>query len=179
MIKEIEMFTNPVSRLFVVLAVLTAAFATLSFINRPAPSRAQLSWPARPVISPAILARHLNYRAYTLYRQGEWLSVPAKHADAYQIFRRGEVASPVTNAEAYLRYRRGEWSSVVLPAVDLTAYHLSERSLIAPNAGLATYHRSERTFVDTQTGMATYHVSERTRIPVRFTRHQLSEWFGR
>lgn len=131
--------------------------------------------------SPA--AKPADHSAYMLYRQGEWLSVPitVSNAEAYQIFRRGEVASPLSNAEAYELFRLGEWASVNVPpaiAVDMTAYHLSERTLVDANAGLAVYLLSERTIVDSQAGMATYFNSERTSIPVLFTKYQRSEWFG-
>jgi len=62
--------------------------------------------------------------------------------------------------------------------VDMTAYHLSERTLVVAVTSPAIYLLSERTFVDPQAGMATYLESERTSIPVRFTKYQLSEWFG-
>ena len=127
-------------------------------------------------------ARPIDNSAYMLYRQGEWLSVPIRlsNAEAYQIFRRGEVASPLSHAEAYHLFRLGEWVSVNIPniAVDMTAYHLSERTLVDAVTGPAIYLLSERTFVDPQAGMATYLESERTSIPVRFTKYQLSEWFG-
>ena len=118
------------------------------------------------------------------YRQSEWLSVPIRlsNAEAYQIFRRGEVASPLSHAEAYHLFRLGEWVSVNVPAslgVDMTAYHLSERTLTDPKAGLAMYLLSERTLVDPQAGMATYFNSERTSFPVLFTKYQFSEWFSK
>ena len=145
------------------------------------------------VASSASKAFDLN--AYKLYRQGEWLSAPVSNAEAYQIFRLGEVTSPMSNADAYMLYRQGEWNSVAIPAVDLSAYQLSERTLIDPNAGLSVYHLSERSLVDPQAGMAIYHssertlsvpqvdlaaysTSERTLIPVQFNQYQLSEWFG-
>ncbi len=140
----------------------------------------------------------IDHSAYMLYRQGEWLSVPVhvSNAEAYQIFHRGEVASPLsnaeayqlfrkgevpsmlTNAEAYQLFRRGEWASVI-PVVDMTAYHLSERMLIDPRAGLTVYLLSERTLVDPRAALATYFNSERTSIPVLFTAYQRSEWFGK
>jgi hypothetical protein len=126
------------------------------------------------------MANSLNDQAYMIHRQGEWISVPipVDAAEAYRIYRQGEVTSPVTNAEAYLIHRQGEWASVAVPAVDLTAYHLSERTLVDPNAGLAIYQQSERTLVDPQAGLAIYQQSERTSIPVRFNKYQRSEWFG-
>jgi len=129
-----------------------------------------------PVASP------IDNSAYMLYRQGEWLSVPIRlsNAEAYQIFRLGEVVSPLTNAEAYHLFRLGEWASVNIPniAVDMTAYYLSERTLVDTAAGPALYLLSERTFVDPQAAMAAYLASERTSLPVRFTPYQRSEWFG-
>jgi hypothetical protein len=123
----------------------------------------------------------INDQAYMIHRQGEWVSVPipVDSAEAYRIYRQGEVTSPVSNAEAYLIHRQGEWASVAMPAVDLTAYHLSERTLVDPNAGLAIYLQSERTFVDPLAGIAIYRASERASMPVRFTKYQLSEWFGK
>ncbi|HZM22177.1 MAG TPA: hypothetical protein VFC02_10555 [Anaerolineales bacterium] len=129
----------------------------------------------------APVAKPTDHSAYILYRQGEWLSVPISNQAAYQIFRRGEVASPVsneeayqmfrkgevmsvpnlTNAEAYHLFRLGEWASVSIPAVDISAYQLSERTLTDPKAGLTMFHLSERTLV-----------------PAPFTQFQLSEWFG-
>jgi hypothetical protein len=145
--------------------------------------------------SPA--AKPFDDTAYRLYRQGEWVSVPVSNAEAYQIFRRGEVASPVSHAEAYQifrsgevtsplssaeayqLYRQGEWTSVEAAAADLSTYHLSERDLINPNAGMAIYLQSERTLIDPQAGLAAYFASERNSIPVSFTQYQLSEWFGK
>lgn len=69
--------------------------------------------------------------------------------------------------------------SVIIPSRSLDAYHESEHTLTNPNLGLSIYLQSERTFVDPQAGMAIYHHSEQTRVPVRFTKYQLSEWFGR
>jgi len=130
--------------------------------------------------SPA--AKPIDHSAYMLYRQGEWLSIPipVNNAEAYQIFRRGEVASPLSNLEAYHLFRLGEWASVNIPtiAVDMTTYHLSERTLTDPNAGFSIYLLSERTLVDPQAGMAAYFNSERTSVPVLFTKYQRSEWFG-
>lgn len=146
------------------------------------------------VSAAAPAAKAFDYNAYMLHRKGEWLSVPVSSAQAYQIFRRGEVASPANPAEAYRIFRLGEWTAV--DAVDLSAYQqsehtlvdanaglsiyqLSERTLTDPNAGLSIYQLSERTLVDPQAGMAVYFSSERTRVPVRFNPYQLSEWFGR
>jgi hypothetical protein len=132
--------------------------------------------------SPA--AKPMDHGAYTLYRQGEWVSVPIRlsNAEAYQIFRRGEVASPLSNAEAYHLFRLGEWASANIPAmiVDMAAYHLSERTMTeaASVNPFAEYFASERTLVDPLAGLATYFESERTSIPVNFTTYQLSEWFG-
>ena len=127
-------------------------------------------------------AGSFDQNAYNLYRQGEWLSMPVHFsaAKSYHIFRLGEVASPVTSAEAYQIYRQGEWASAAIPvtAGDLSAYHLSERSLVNPSAGIEIYQLSERTMVDPQTGMAIYHSSERTSLPVQFNPYQRSEWFG-
>ena len=131
---------------------------------------------AASLTSPA--AQAFDYNAYMLYRQGEWVFAPVSSAHAYQIFRRGEVVSTVTNAEAYQLYRQGEWVSVAIPGADLTSYHLSERSQVDPQAGLTQYLLSERTFVDPQAGLEIYRQSERTRIPVRFDPYQRSEWFG-
>ena len=146
--------------------------------------------------SPA--AKPMDHGAYMFYRQGEWLSVPISNQAAYEIFRRGEVVSPVsnveayqlfrqgevasvpnlTNAEAYQLFRLGEWTSVNIPAIDLSAYRLSERTMTDPNAGLTMFHLSERTLTDPQAGLAIYFNSERTMIPASFTKFQLSEWFG-
>ena len=143
-------------------------------------------------------ANTTDHSAYMFYRQGEWLSVPISNEVAYQIFRRREVASPVTTAEAYQMFRKGEvvsaphltdaeayqifrlgeWASVSLPAVDLSAYRLSERTLINPTAGLETFLQSECTYADPHASLATYLASERTSTPVQFTKFQLSEWFG-
>jgi hypothetical protein len=122
----------------------------------------------------------MNDNAYRLYRQGEWAFVPFTPAQAYQIFRRGEVASPVSSAEAYQIYRQGEWASASIPvtAGDLSAYHLSERTMVKALSGLDIYHLSERTLVDPQAGLAIYHNSERTSLPVQFNPYQRSEWFG-
>ena len=128
-------------------------------------------------------AKPIDYNAYMLYRQGEWISVPIRvsNAEAYQVFRRGEVESPVSAAEAYRLFRLSEWTAI--PAVDLTGYHLSERTLTDPNAGLSTYLLSERTFVDPQAGIAAYFQSERASVAVRdltpFNEYQRSEWFGK
>ena len=128
-------------------------------------------------------AQPVDRSAYMLYRQGEWLSVPiaVNNAEAYQVFRNGEVTSPLSNIEAYQLFRLGEWASVHTPtiAVDLTTYHLSERTLLDAKAGFAAYLRSERTFVDPNVGRAIFLDSERTMIPVPFSLYQLSEWFGK
>jgi hypothetical protein len=108
------------------------------------------------------VANSLNEQAYMIHRQGEWVSVPI----------------PVDMAEAYRIYHQSEWASVSIAPVDLSAYHLSERTLIDPNAGLAIYLQSERTYVDPQAGLAIYQQSERTSFPVRFNQYQRSEWFG-
>ena len=92
------------------------------------------------------------------------------------------AAAPETRAfdpHGYQVYRQSEWASVPVPAVDLSAYLQSERTLVDPNAGMAIYQHSERTLTDPQAGMAIYQHSERTRIPVPFTKYQLSEWFGK
>ena len=113
---------------------------------------------------PSPAAKPVDYNAYMLYRQDEWMSVPIR----------------VSNAEAYHLFRLSEWTAI--PAVDLSAYHLSERTLAAPNAGLSIYLLSERTFVDPQAGMAAYFQSERTGVAARdltsFNEYQCSEWFG-
>ena len=144
-------------------------------------------------------AKSVDHTAYMLYRQGEWLSAPIGNQIAYQIFRRGEVVSSVSNAEAYQTFRKGEtvsvpnltnaeayhlfrlgeWASVSIQAVDLTAYRLSEQTMLDPNAGSDMFHLSERTHTDPQAGLATYFNSERTMIPAPFTKFQLSEWFGK
>ena len=129
------------------------------------------------VTSPA--ANPFDTSAYRLYRQGEWVSAPVSNAEAYQIFRSGEVTSPLSSAEAYQLFRQGEWTSVEAAAADLSTYHLSERALIDPNAGMAIYLESERSLIDPQAGLAAYFASERTSVPAPFTRYQLSEWFGK
>jgi len=130
--------------------------------------------------SPA--AQPMDHSAYKLYRQSEWVSVPIRssNAEAYQIFRSGEVASPVSNAEAYHLFRLGEWASVNIPAtaLDTSAYHQSERTLTDPNVGLTIYLLSEHTLADPLAGITTYLNSERTSIPMQFTPFQISEWFG-
>jgi hypothetical protein len=155
------MITNPVSKLFVILAVLTAAFATLSFVEREAPSKAELSWPSRPVISPASLARHLNYRAYILYRQGEWAAAEASDLSAYHRSER-----TLASADA-----------------GLAIYQQSERNLTGAQNDLMAYHQSERTRTGLSADLAAYVQSEKTLLPVRdlsaFTSYQRSEWFGK
>lgn len=77
----------------------------------------------------------------------------------------GSPAAKPIDHSAYMLYRQGEWLSVPIPpsvAIDMNAYHLSERTLIDPQAGMATFLNSER-----------------TSVPVRFTKYQLSEWFGK
>ena len=115
-------------------------------------------------VAPA--ARPIDRSAYMLYRQGEWASVPIS----------------VSNAEAYQLFRQGEWASVNVPenaGVDLTAYHLSERSSTDPNAGLTAFLLSERTLIEPKTGLQIFFDSERTMVPAPFTQYQLSEWFGK
>jgi hypothetical protein len=144
-IKTSRLFDNRIQ--FVLLAVAVIAMLAVIFINLP----------------HSQVAVSVEANAYRLYRQGEWTSVPFTPAQAYQIFRRGEVAPPVSHAEAYRIYRQGEWASASTPvtAGDLSAYHISERTL-----------------VDSQAGLAIYHNSEWTSIPVQFTPYQRSEWFG-
>jgi hypothetical protein len=132
--------------ILIVLAVLVAILAVLA---------------AAPKSAPAATA--FDHSAYMLHRQGEWVSVPLTNsAEAYQIFRHGEVDAPVSNAQAYQLYRQGEWVSAGIRAADLSAYRLSERTLVGMQSGLEMYR-----------------LSERTRVPVSFTTYQLSEWFSR
>jgi hypothetical protein len=46
-------------------------------------------------------------------------------------------AAKAFDYNAYLLHRQGEWASVAIPAVDLTAYYQSERTMVIPSAGLA------------------------------------------
>lgn len=48
------MLKNAVPNFFIVLAVLTSAFVTISFVERSNPSKTGSSWPARPVIIPLL-----------------------------------------------------------------------------------------------------------------------------
>jgi len=91
------------------------------------------------------------------------------------------VSNPLSNAPESTDFG---WPSrrVIIPLAvvrSLDAYHKSEWTLTDPNAGLSIYLQNERTFVEPQAGMAIYQNSERTRVPLRFTKYQLSEWFGR
>ena len=162
-VSTVRMLNNPALKLLVAAAFIVTLIAIFASIG---------SFPA---------AKPMDHSAYMLYRQGEWASVPISNQTAYQIFRGGEVASPmsiaeayqtfrkgevvsvpkVTNAEAYQLFRLGEWAWVSIPAVDLSAYRLSERTLTDPQADWAAYFGSERTM-----------------IPALFTQFQLSEWFG-
>ena len=179
-VSTVRMLNNPALNLLVAAAFIVTFIAIFASIG---------SFPA---------AKPMDHSAYMLYRQGEWASVPISNQTAYQIFRGGEVASPLsiaeayqtfrkgetvsvpnlTNAEAYHLFRLGEWALVSIPAVDLTAYRLSERNMTDPNAGLTMFHLSERTLTDPQAGLAAYLESERTMVPAPFTKFQLSEWFG-
>ena len=85
----------------------------------------------------------------------------------------GSPAAKPTDHSAYISYRRGEWASVSIPVVDLSAYRLSERTMIDPNAGLTMFHLSERTLTDPQAGLEAYFNSERTMIPAPFTKFLL------
>ena len=158
-IKTTRLFDNQIQ--FVLLAATVIAMLAVIFFN--------------VVVSRN--AASLNANAYRLYRQGEWVSVPFTPAQAYQIFREGEVASSVSNTEAYQIFRQGEWTSTPSSA-DMSTYHLSERTMVNTQADLSAYHLSERTLIDPQAGLAIYLNSERTSVPVRFTPYQQSEWFG-
>lgn len=158
-IKTPRLFDNRIH--FVLLAAAVIAMLAVIFIN--------------VVVSRD--AASLGANAYRLYREGEWVSVPLTPAQAYQIFRRGEVASPVNNVQSYQIYRQGEWASTA-SSTDMSTYHLSERTMVDTQADLSAYQLSERTRMDPQAGLAIYLNSERTSVPVRFTPYQQSEWFG-
>lgn len=161
-IKTNRLFDNRIQ--FLLLAVAVIAILAMIFNN----------------VSVSSEAGSTDVNAFQLYRQGEWVSVPFTPVQAYQIFRWGEVASPVSSAEGYQIYRQGEWVAVGIPvtAGDLSIYYLSERTFVDAQAGFAAYQQSERTFTDPQAGLALYLSSERTTVPVRFTIYQQSEWFG-
>jgi hypothetical protein len=110
-IKTTRLFDNRIQ--FLLLAAAVIAMLAVIFIN--------------VVVSRD--AASLGANAYRLYRQGEWVSVPFTPAQAYQIFRKGEVASSVSSNEAYQIYRQGEWTSTTSSA-DLSTYHLSERTSV-------------------------------------------------
>ncbi len=125
-------------------------------------------------------------------------TIPAVNNPAPDVEARENVTLVPLSAEAFPQYRQSEWASSVLPATgvnDAEAYHLSERTMIPTQTGLTVYHlsewtmfpvlvsfssylESERTLVEVPDGMTIYLNSERTRVPVLFTKYQLSEWFG-
>lgn len=159
-VRPIDILNNRNFNLFIFAALVTTLIAIAA---------ASLAAPA---------SRSFDQAAYMLHRQGEWVSRPLTNAEAYQIFRRGEVVSPLSNAQAYQLFRKGEVESIAIPEVNLSAYRQSERTLVSPNAGLEMYLLSERTLIDPQAGMAVYWNSERTHVPAPFNKYQLSEWFG-
>lgn len=119
------------------------------------------------VNASAPAAGPIDNSAYVLYRQGEWLSVPILPS----------------NAEGYHLFRLSEWASVNIPtiAMDMTAYHLSERTLlpIVVTDLFIANRLSEHALLDQQVGLKIFQDSERTTRPVKFTAYQLSEWFGK
>jgi hypothetical protein len=102
------MLTNPVSKIFVVLAVLTAAFVTLSFVNRADPSYAVNNAEAYQIYRREEVKFPLSFaEAYRLFRLGEWATVEITDLSAYRQSERNHV--PVRNLAAFNAYQRSEW----------------------------------------------------------------------
>jgi hypothetical protein len=101
------MLSNPLSKIFIVLAVLAAALVTLSFVNRSATSKAELSWPPRPVMIP--LPGNADLGDYFL-RHPEQAAATAS------------ASIPVTAANELSDFyqRHTDWAVVSAPAASVT-----------------------------------------------------------
>lgn len=107
------MLSNPFSKIIIILAVLAAAFITISFIERPAPSNAELSWPPRPVIVPAPRANDLS--DYFLRHPG---LTPGPVGNGIP------VTGAVDRSDYFMRH---PVMTVATPTVDTTDYFLRHR----------------------------------------------------
>jgi hypothetical protein len=107
------MLANPLSKIFVVLAVFAMALVTISFVNRSAPSKAELSLPPRPVIIP--LPGNADLSDYFL-RHSEQAAATAS------------AGIPITAAKELSDFyqRHTDWAVVSAPltsVTDLSDYH--------------------------------------------------------
>jgi hypothetical protein len=151
--KEIDMLTNPVSKIFVILAVLAAAFVTISFVSQSRPTQAELSRPARPVILPLpgnadlsdYFLRHSEQAAATApagipvtgadelsdfyQRHTDWAVVRAPLtsvidlSDYYQRFQAMKSASTIVDTSDYFMRHSNSGN----PSVDTSDYFLRHR----------------------------------------------------
>jgi hypothetical protein len=112
------MLTNPVSKLFVILAVLTAAFATLSFVDRDAPSS---SW--------------TDTAAYRIFRRGEWAVVEPTDRSSYH-----QSERTLVDSDAGLAIYHESERSRISTLVDMTTYYQSERTLL-PSRDLSRFSK--------------------------------------
>lgn len=107
------MLSNPFSKVLIILVVLAAAFITISFIDRPAPSNAELSWPPRPVIVPASSANDLS--DYFLRHPG---------LTPEPVIAGIPVTGAVDLSDYFMRHPH---SIVATPAADTSDYYLRHR----------------------------------------------------
>jgi hypothetical protein len=176
--KEIKMSTNRIVLVLGVLALLLVGLA-VSQSGSNTLQTLELSWPPRPDYSHLDEKPLVSIPDTDFYqRHPEWMW-PNRDAtsDFYQ--RHPEWMWPNRDAASDYFQRHPELMAPMEISADLTAYHLSERTLVDPNAGLAIYLQSEHTLVDPQAGLAIYQQSKRTSVPVRFNKYQRSEWFGK
>jgi hypothetical protein len=138
----------------------------------------------------------LSAGAFPQYHQSEWHSsaVPVTSVSGLEMYRQSERTlipaqaglmayqlSERTLVNPLGEYLASERTLSPIVNVDLSSYHLSERTMteaVLVN-NFAEYFASERTLVDPQAGLATYFESERTSVPVQFTQYQISEWLGK
>lgn len=137
------MSKNPVSKIFIVLAVLASAFVTLSFVARSTPSRAELSWPSRPVIIP--LSGRADLSDYFL-RHAERTTaatIPMTGASELSDFHQRHLdwivkSAPVTNVnELSDFYQRFKARTMTVLAADKSDYLLRHPELRLPAANTA------------------------------------------
>jgi hypothetical protein len=106
------MFTNPISKIFVVLLVVGVALLTVSFASRsPAAAAADRSYDAvEQLRGQAPVALDTSYDAIEDMRVQQHVEAnsPASDYDLVEALRINSSFFPPANP--YLDYRRGEWS---------------------------------------------------------------------
>ena len=174
------------------IVALSAIIASATVVDKVAPNVPQNI--AENIDNVALAP--LSADAFPQYRQSEWHSsaVPLTGVSGLETYRQSERTlipaqvglmayqlSERTLVNPLGEYLASERTLSPIVNVDLSSYHLSERTMteaVLVN-NFAEYFASERTLVDPQAGLATYFESERTSVPVQFTQYQISEWFGK